>query len=234
MTDVDTQETPPEGSEIKEPTSLDAVKELIQANNEEIMNRMQQSTQTWLGRRDKELIDTFTEQINSLKPKKTPEEQQSEFYDDPEKAMEQFMARKQNERIAFAKSIESKIISKMNSNYVENGQKTEAGEVVAKNVVELFKNFDIDQHKDLSPERAADLIISKAEASAFKEISKQPRTAFDGREPTDKKLGSSDGKKAGTKETSHVNIESDRARRLAEKWGYKEDDLAKLFGQSKE
>jgi hypothetical protein len=226
MSDVD---TPPAESGQDEPTVLTQVQELIQKNNEALMEQMRQSTQSWLGRRDKDLLDTVSEQIKSIRQEKT---EKPDWYDDPEKAVEQLLNRKQTEKAAFAKSIESKIISKMNSKYTENGKKTDLGETVASQLLEEMKTFNVDSHKDMSADRCAEFIMNKAEAKAFRELASKPKTAFDGRAPTDKALGTSDGKKT-TESKPSPNITSDRAKKLAEKWGYKEDDLVKVFGPSK-
>ena len=166
------------------------------------------------------------EQIQSIKSKQ--EEPKTDFYDDPEKRVYEILERKEKEQFTYAQDVQRNMVGLVDKKYrTPDGNPTDEGEAVAKELINVAKNFNAAEYKDLSPKRTAELLVAKAEANAFKGFKKD--NAFDGRQPTKKPLGASKGSKQEANDSPKPKITSERAQKLAQKWGYSSEDLAKIF-----
>lgn len=232
----DTIEAPPEGAEPEvaagevaepveptEPATPDPIEGLRDEFKKEIERSLQQQ-RSWLGRRDKELMDAISQKIENLgsKPEKTPEFD----FDDPlfvDKRVDQILSQRQQDAVRFQQNVISEAGLIMETD--ELFQDTEFGNKV---VEEVGKNMSKINSK-LPAKEAAELLLGTAVKEVLKKQKSQKKTALDGNQP--KKIPGTLSATAKSKTPVFDRGKlSPEARKLADSFGYSDEDLGKVFG----
>lgn len=221
----DTTETTPEAPAVDEaPPQEPTIQELLDARDAKI----QSSMQSWLGRRDKDLIDAierkFESKLESVKPK-----QKEEFnFEDPlpqiETHVRNILTQEQRKEYEYTQSVVNAA-----GRLMETDDLFEDAEL-GNEVVEVIKS-DIGRiKKNVPPDIAAELLVSNALKKVYKARKGQKKTAFDGKKPTGEKLGSVTPSTSTDKKEKMPKM-SDLAGRMVKTWNYSPDDVKRILSE---
>lgn len=220
----------PEPAAQPEPTAVpaaDPYEEVIRKAEE----RAFQKIASWQGRRDKDLLEAVSRVVDTrvqqvAKPVHAEPQPGTTVFDDPDRWYRQ---KRQEEEIASTQRAQAIIVNagrSMDNNPVFADQKLGA-EVIQ----EIQQNFNLYQKADMDPAVAAELMVARAAMTV------QARRAQQKQNP----LAANAKAKAPAagvappvpKQAKAAPIKlSAEAEKLKKRWGYSDEDLAKVFGES--
>ena len=247
---VDTQVASPDGAKVDEPTKDQViVDETVKAAEEEakvaekvktkaeeeIIEKAFQKTASWMGRRDSELLNKVSEIVNE-KIAAAKEEQEPPATATAESAAEklfenprQWLNHELNER-------EQKIENYTRAVVASAGKMMDAdplmadkefGKEVAMEIRQNIGNLD----GRVPPQMAAKVLVSDGIANVYRRQTNKKTNPLKSNTPATDALGNVSGAAAASKTSVIMPKISDRAKEYADKWGYKEEDLARIFGE---
>lgn len=177
---------------------------------------------SWQGRQNKELLDKIERRLQSLAPAK--EKSEPKKYDDPD----QWFEDKFNEKVATVtereKAWQNEIVTEVGA--IMDGDPLFSDKLLGTAVIaEIKDNFAIAK-KTKDPALAAELLVNNAVRAVMRKQN-AGKNKLSGNTPVNRGPGVMPAKETATA-VKPVKISS-YAREAAKKWGYKEDDLKKVF-----
>lgn len=252
---VDTQVTPPEPTgQATEPTQQAEPQDggngqepepqppqpTPEDRDRQLEERIFQRMASWQGRRDKALFDSLGQIVARPAPVQAPpvatKIDATALLEQPEAVFSQFLETQ-------APKVFEKVISQRNqaeqaftNNVVRNAasimdtdplftDQAFGNEVVA----EIQRNFQ-NVRRDVAPEVAAQLLVNSAVANVYRKT-KSPANGLSGNRPAAGPLGGVKPPPSPTPKAQPVKLSSE-AKKLAERFGYKDEDLAKVFAEA--
>jgi len=234
---VDTQEAPAESAEQTEPTEGEQEPEVEQPayittdQLQEELRKQDQSFRSWLGRRDKETLSHIGNVINERlsQRQETPDEISTRLLENPRDVI-------RSEFKAYQSEMTQKQTTHLNNTMETVGQLMESdplytdkslgNEVVAeiKKMVQTGK-FD----SDLPPNQAGKVILG----DALSNVIRTRQSAKVNPLSANTAQNTSSGLQPPARSTPKPKVPKldDVTKTMAQKWGYSEEDLAKLYGQ---
>lgn len=194
----------------------------------EVVSRETNEIKTWLGRRDKDLFNQIGSVIDERLTRKqeTPEELSSKLLEDPVSTIKQIMTETQSQEAAITQHHNSQTFTHLGHMMDSDPlyQDKDLGNELVQEVKRQFQEGNI--NRTLPPESAARVLHAEALANVLR--SRKKATP----------LQNNPGKVAGTltpgvpstKNTLKTPNLSPETKKWAEKWGYSDEDLAKLYG----
>jgi len=237
---VDTQETPPvEGGKVKEPTTTEGIvdKVIDEAAKEttptltpdEIVEKSFQKVATWMGRRDSELLNKVSDIVNQrLATKETPpatsESEAEKLFDNPSQWLNQELSKREQRTERYTQAVISTAGKMMDADPLMADK--EFGNEVVREIQRNFGSLD----GRIPPNIAAKVLVNDSIANVYRQRANKGTNPLKGNKPADEPLGSISASGA-TKSSVVMPKISDMAKEYADKWGYKEEDLARIFGE---
>ena len=232
---VDTQETPAEESaEEQEPTE-DVQEEQPQyittEQLQEELRKQDQSFRSWLGRRDKETLSHIGNVINERLSQKqeTPDEVSTRLLENPRDVIRSEVEAFENERT-------QKQTTHLNSAMETVGQLMEAdplyqdkdlgGEVVNE-IKAMVKAGKVDSR--IPPEHAGRIVLADAMANVFRARQGVKSNPLSKNTPANSG-GTLTPPPRAAKKVKIPKLDAE-AQKLVDRWGYKEEDIAKVLGE---
>jgi hypothetical protein len=220
----DTQEAPPEGTEpeappeAKEPT----LEEILDARDQKLQESIRQGMQSWMGRRDKDLMAAIAEKMDAIKPK-----EKVEFnFEDPipqiEQQVKQIISREQKQEQEYLQSVVTAAGMMMESDDLFSDVE------LGNEVVQVIKSDIGKVKKGVSPDVAAEILVGNALKKVYKARTQQKKTALDGKQPT-KGLGTITP--SSKKKEPDMPKLSDKAAELVKRWNMNPEDVKKVLGE---
>lgn len=255
---VDTQQTPAEPGQSAEPTSQQAPDggqdpnaqqtppQLTPEDKErQLEERMFQRMASWQGRRDKALLDSIGQAIDSRLRTSPPSQpapsapsaiDAAQLLEKPDlvisqileaqapKVFEKVMHQRTQADQHFTNEVIKGAAAIMDNDPLFSDQAF-GNEVVS----EIQKEFG-NMRRDIDPNVAAQLMVNKAVANVYRK-NKAPANGLSGNRPATVPLGGVKPPPAQTPKAPPVKL-SPEAKLLAERFGYKDEDLAKVFAEA--
>ena len=237
---VDTTEAPAEGAEQTEPTEptepieAPAPTYVTAEDLQAALDKQASSTQSWLGRRDKETLNhigtIIDERLTQQQNQPSPEETSSKLLDNPDAVLREKFAQFQTEA-------STKEIKHLNSAMETVGGMMEAdplytdkelgSEVVAeiKNLVQTGK-----VNSKVSGPDAGKLVLADALGNVMRKRQGQKTNPLSANTPANTAGGITPPVAASKAKVKVPKLDEETAR-MAKKWGYSDEDLASLYGE---
>lgn len=206
---------------------------LTAAQAQELLDKQAASFQSWLGRRDKETLSHIGEiidaRIKENKPKESDDEYSTKLLEKPREviraefeAFEQERTRKQTTHLN--KTMET-VGGLMESDPLYADK--ELGNEVVEEIKHMVQTGKIDH--SVSPAAAGKIVLADALSTVFRKRQNKKTNPLE----KNKAGGGAPNLNPPANPPKKVNVPKldDYTRRMAEKWGYKEEDLVKLYGE---
>jgi len=202
-----------------------------QLSSDEIIDKAFQKTASWLGRRDQDLLQNIgdmieqkTAKVNSEPISASPET----MLDDPDQWFQskysQMQKRETEDQIEYNKTMFRSMGSIMDADPLFADK--ELGTEVMKEVEKLAPQVD----RRLPADAAGNMIVKEALVNVYKKRTEKKINPLDKNKPIKEPIG-------GITPPVHVPPKgkapkiSPMASEMAKRWGYKEDDLKRVFGE---
>lgn len=258
---VDTQVTPPEPTgQATEPTKQAAPQDggngdqatgdqqvppqlTPEQREQQLEERMFQKVASWQGRRDKALMESIGQMMSALKQSpqaqapaqpmtvdattllEKPESVISQVFESQApKVFEKFLSQRTQAEQQFTNTVVRSAAAIMDADPLFADQAF-GNEVVA----EIQKNFG-NMRRDINPEVAAQLLVNSAVTNVYRRT-KSPSNGLSGNRPATVPLGGVKPPPSTPPKAPPVKL-SPEAQKLAERFGYKSEDLAKVFAEA--
>jgi len=234
---VDTPEVPVEDAEPSEPTETpEAPPEepayVTAQDMQAALEKQDSSFRSWLGRRDKETFEHIGTVINermSQRPPETNDEMSTRLLETPREVI-------RSEFEAFEAERTQKQTTHMNTTMETVGQLMEAdplytdkdlGNEVVAEIKTLVQTGKIDQN--VPPSQAGRIILGDAVANVFRTRQNLKVNPLSANTPN----GGAPNLSPPSKPSKNVAMPKldDMTKKMAEKWGYKQEDLARIYGE---
>lgn len=245
MADVDTNATPPtepdpgaepnEPTEPTEPQSTEPIEptepvEPIPLTPDQIVEKSNQMMQSWLGRRDADLLQRIGQQIDqkigAIQPSGDPIDYGQKILDDPKGVINEVLTDRERVGMAFNQQVINTAAQIMDNDVLFKD--AELGKEVVEDIRVNFGQVN----RNLPPQYAADLLVKTAVANVYRKREGTKTNPLAGNTPATGPLGTVTPPNAATTKVKIPKISS-MAKELATKFGYKEKDLARVFGEEK-
>lgn len=222
------EDTAPEQPEVETPEETQEVKYMTPEEVAEAVSRGTNELKTWIGRRDKELFDRFGNLIEEKipKPQQDPTELSDALLSDPVSTIRKIVSETQSE--------ESQKVQHHNSQTFEHlGRMMDTdplyedkalGNDLVEEVKKQFQQGKLDQN--LSPQAAASVLHANALANVMRARSTKPGLQ---NKPAAGIGNLAPGVPNSSKKTKAPKLSPD-VQKLADRWGYKPEDLARVYG----
>lgn len=242
--EVATQETPAESGQVNEPTPEELETEqlpetpevpeyLTATQAQELLDKQASSFQSWLGRRDKETLshigEIIDQRIQSVRPKESDDEYSTRLLEKPREVIraeiEAFSAeRSKKETTHLNKTMES-VGGLMESDPLYSDK--DLGNEVVEEIKKMIQSGKVGS--DLPPASAGKLMLADALSNVFRKRQSKKTNPLS----TNKPGGGAANLNAPAAPTKKAKVPKldEFTQRMAEKWGYKEEDLARLYGE---
>ena len=236
---VDTTETPAESVESTEPTENEVTEDVVEEQApayitaeqmREALDKQDSSFRSWLGRRDKETLNHIGNVINErLAEQETPDEVSTRLLENPREVI-------RSEFKAYQNEMTQKQTKHLNSTMDTVGQLMESdplytdkdlGDEVVAEIGQMVKSGKIDP--ELPPEAAGKIALADAVVSVFRKRAGEKVNPLSKNTPGN----TSSGLKPPAKQTPNVKVPKldDVTAEFAKKWGYSDEDLARVLGE---
>jgi len=231
---IDTQEVSPDvGNETDGPIEKETIEEekveTKTLSPDEVVEyaseKARQKMQSWMGRRDSELINKVSELINEriTKTQTEPGTTDAEkLFDNPSKWFDMELSKRTQKAQNYTQSFVTSAGQIMDSDPLFK-DKEFGGEVIKEIQKEIHK-----LDGKLSPQVAAKMLVSDGIANVYRRRSMTKTNPLKGNAPANEIGTITSSSSASNKKPVMPKI-SKRAEEYAKKWGYKEEDLIKLF-----
>jgi hypothetical protein len=246
---VDTNEAPAEGAELTEPTETTETAEVTETTEvteapeptyitatemAEALETQRQSQQSWQGRRDKDLIahigTVINERLTANQDQPSPEDMSSKLLDNPRDVIRSEMDAYNTERTTketthFNTAMET--VGNLMETDPSYTDKDLGGEVVAE-VKRLVQTGKI--QSNIAPADAGKIMLGDALSNVIRTRQGVKTNPLGGNTPQNT-TGSLNA--PSTPATPKVKVPKLDAltEKMAKKWGYKDEDLAQLYGE---
>lgn len=191
-------------------------------------------TASWIGRRDKDLLNQVGQLINGIRSEfaagRDPAQKQDDngkeafdaFVENPSRWLDQELSRRQ-----------ANVNSRFQTIVGHAGQLMESDDLYqdrdfGMEVVNEVKNVLPTLPPNLDPRAAAELLVARATQAAIRKKGGVKGNAYSGKTAAGVPIG---GVKPGSSVGGKPKVQklSDKTEEFAKKWGYTQDDLAKIF-----
>lgn len=189
---------------------------------DELISKQDQRLQTWLGRRDADLIDKIKER---MAPPPDPGDVRDKMMEDPQGFFRTMQQQVDRERTARMNDVLAKAGGILDTDPLYDDKAF--GNEVVNEIKRLAGNID----PSLSTAAAAKMLVSDATLAVERKRRAAPKNPLAGNTPQNTGEGIKPAA-GGKKKPPKVELESDLAKRMAAKWGYSDEKLAELFGKS--
>ena len=209
----------PEATEVKYMTPEEVAEAVSRGTNE---------LKTWIGRRDKDLFDRFGNLIDEKipKPRQDPTELSDALLQDPVSTIRKIVNESQSEDSRKVQNHHSQTFEYLGSMMDSDPlyQDKDLGNDLIEEVKKQFQSGKVD--RSLSPRSAASVLHADALANVIR--ARQGKVALKNKPAS--AIGSlSPGVPGGGSKIKAPKLSPD-VQKLAEKWGYKPEDLARIYG----
>ncbi|MHC4525149.1 MAG: hypothetical protein ACYSU8_06405 [Planctomycetota bacterium] len=234
---VDTQQTPAESVEPLEPTEEmtdNEVQEPAYITTEQLqeeLKKQDQSFRSWLGRRDKETLSHIGNVINDRlsQRQETPDEVSTRLLENPREVI-------RSEFQAYQNEMTEKQTTHLNTTMETVGQLMESdplytdknlGNEVVTEIKKMVQTGKVDH--DLPPGQAGKVILG----DALSNVIRTRQNAKTNPLASNTAQNTTTGLQPPAKPTAKIKVPKldNMTKTMAEKWGYSEEDLAKLYGE---
>ena len=243
---VDTQITSSDGVKVDEPTKTDkivdetvkaaeeearAAEEAKAKAEEEIIEKAFQKTASWMGRRDSELLNKVSEIVNEKvtaakeTPVATAESEAEKLFENPRQWLNQELNEREQKVTNYTSAVVKTAGKMMDADPLMADK--EFGKEVVMEIQQNIGNLD----GRVPPQIAAKVLVSDGIANVYRRRANKETNPLKGNTPATDALGNVSGAAAAGKTSVTVPKISDRAKEYADKWGYKEEDLVRVFGE---
>ena len=224
----ETQETTEETTEETQETTETAPltpEQIIEAAAEKSTQKMQ----SWMGRRDTDLLQRIGQQIDdkigAIKPTGEPVDYGQMMLEDPKQVINEVLTEREKAGMAFNEQVINSAAQIMDNDTLFKD------EALGKEVVEeIQKNFG-QVNRNLPPQFNADWLVKNAVTNVYRKKSGTKTNPLAGNVPTD--IPGTITPPVATPPKGKMPKISDKAKEMASKWGYKEEDLQRVFGEKK-
>jgi hypothetical protein len=194
----------------------------------EAVSRGTNELKTWIGRRDKELFDRFGNLIEEKipKPKEDPTELSDALLSDPVSTIKRIVSETQSEESRNVQRHHSKTFEYL-GNMMDSDPLYEDKELGNDLVEEVKKQFQAGKiDSTLNPQAAASVLHANALANVMRARNAKPAL----KNKPAAAIGSlTPGVPGGAKKVKAPKLSPD-VQKLADRWGYKPEDLARVYG----
>lgn len=238
---VDTQEVPVEGGQPPEPTEEPQEPQEPQEPGyittdqlKEALEKQDSSFRSWLGRRDKETLDHISSVINErlaaqAKSPETSDEMSTRLLENPREVIRSEFESYRNEMTAKETQHLDKTMNTigglMESDPLYTDQ--ELGNEVVDEIKKMVQSGKID--RGLPPAQAGKIILGDALSNVFRRRQNAKVNPLSNNTPQN--TGSGITPPATPPKKLKVPKLDDETKKWAEKWGYKEEDLARIYAE---
>ena len=222
------EDAAPEQPEVETPEEPKEVKYMTPEEVAEAVSRGTNELKTWIGRRDKELFDRFGNLIEEKipKPKEDPTELSDALLSDPVSTIKRIVSESQSEESRQTQHHHSQTFEYL-GNMMDSDPLYEDKELGNDLVEEVKKQFQAGKiDKSLSPQAAASVLHANALANVMRARSSKPALK---NKPAAAIGTLSPGVPGGQKKIKAPKLSPD-VQKLADRWGYKPEDLARVYG----
>ena len=202
---------------------------------EQIVDKAFQKTASWLGRRDQDLLQNIGSMIDSRMqtvqaPASEPEPDSGEqIIENPDAWFQQKYNTIRGQEAEYQQQYESALIQHA-AKIMDTDPLFRDVEFGKEVVSEVKRNYGR-VNRNLPVPDAANLMVKEAIASVQRKKSTQKTNPMQNKQPAGTGLGSVNPPKSSSAKGGKGVDLSPRAKEMAEKWGYKEDDLKRVFGE---
>jgi hypothetical protein len=232
---VDTNEAPAESVEPTEPTETEVEEPqptfITAEQMQEALQKQDSSFRSWLGRRDKETFEHIGNVINERlsAQRETPDEVSTRLLENPRDVIRSEFEAYENERT-------QKQTTHLNKAMETVGELMESdplyadkdlGNEVVNEIKQMVTSNRIDYK--LSPTAAGKLALADAVTAVFRKRQGAKKNPLSANTPGNTTPGLSPPAKP--KGSVKVPKLDDVTQRMAEKWGYAPEDLARIYGE---
>jgi len=221
----------PEQPEVETPEEPKEVRYMTPEEVAEAVSRGTNELKTWIGRRDKELFDRFGNLIDEKIPKvqQDPTELSDALLQDPVSTIRKIVNESQSEESQKVQHHHSQTFEYLGSMMDSDPlyQDKELGSDLIEEVKRQFQSGKID--RTLSPKSAASVLHADALANVLR--ARQGKNALSRNKPTSGIGSLTPGIGGGAPKIKAPKLSPD-VQKLADKWGYKPEDLARVYGTS--
>jgi len=221
------EDAAPEQPEVETPETPE-VRYMTPEEVAEAVSRGTNELKTWIGRRDKELFDRFGNLIEEKIPKarQDPSELSDALLQDPVSTIQKIVSESQSEESRKVQSHHSQTFEYLGSMMDSDPlyQDKELGNDLIEEVKKQFQSGKID--RTLSPKSAASVLHAEALSNVLR--ARQGKVALKNKPAA--AIGSlTPGVPGGGTKIKAPKLSPD-VQKLADKWGYKPEDLARVYG----
>lgn len=197
----------------------------------ETVSRETNQLKTWLGRRDKDLLNQVGNIIDERLSKKmeTPEELSSKLLEDPVNTIREIMTETQNQQTTKTQQHSTDTLTHLGTMMDSDPlyQDKDLGNELVDEVKKQFQTGKVDE--SLSPQAAAKVVHAEALANVLR--ARKKANPLKANQP-----GSSTGTimpgTSSVKTTPKMPDLSEDTKKWAKKWGYSDKDLIRIYGKS--
>jgi hypothetical protein len=220
-------ETQAQAGEASPPPPPEPQVDPVESRISEALEKQKQQLMSWIGRRDAELFQRLEQQkYQAPVPQKDPETLRNELLDDPEafisQALSRTISKMDQQNKTFTQSVFSQAGQLMETDPLFADK--DLGNEVIKEIQGMAGRVDM----GLPPHIAAKQLVSDATLAVIRRKKATPVNPLARNTPVRTPVGGV-SPPAAPKQTAKVPALSERTAALAKRWGYKSDDLAKIF-----
>ena len=218
----------PEQPEAETPEEPQEVKYMTPEEVAEAVSRGTNELKTWIGRRDKELFDRFGNLIDEKIPKaqQDPTELSDALLQDPVSTIKKIMDESKSEESRKVQNHHSQTFEYL-GNMMDSDPLYEDKELGNDLVEEVKKQFQAGKiDNTLNPQAAASVLHANALANVMRARNSKPALK---NKPAAGIGNLQPGVPGGSKKPKAPKLSPD-VQKLADRWGYKPEDLARVYG----
>jgi hypothetical protein len=222
------EDTAPVEPEVETPEAPE-VRYMTPEEVAEAVSRGTNDLKTWIGRRDKDLFGQLGTLIDQKIPKvqQDPTELSDALLQDPVSTIRKIVSESQSEESQKAQSHHSQTFEYLGSMMDSDPlyQDKDLGTDLIEEVKKQFQGGKID--RSLSPKSAASVLHAEALANVLR--ARQGKSALSKNKPASGIGSLAPGVPGGAPKIKAPKLSPD-VQKLADKWGYKPEDLARVYG----